>query len=67
MKPGMLITVEPGAYLPKKKMGCRIEDVILVTKDGNVNLSAHLPSRPEDIERLMQERGIQQMPIGGIR
>ena len=60
----MLITVEPGAYLPKKKMGCRIEDVILVTADGNINLSAHLPSRPEDIEKLMQQKGVQQTSVG---
>lgn len=64
LRPGMLITVEPGAYLPKKKMGCRIEDVILVTADGNINLSAHLPSRPEDIEKLMQQKGVQQTSIG---
>jgi len=67
LKPGMLITVEPGAYLPKKKMGCRIEDVILVTKDGNVNLSGHLPSRPEEIEKLMQQKGVQQTPVGLLR
>lgn len=64
LKPGMLITVEPGAYLRKKKMGCRIEDVILVTEDGNVNLSGHLPSRPDDIEKLMQRKGVQQVPVG---
>ena len=64
LRPGMLITVEPGAYLRNKKMGCRIEDVILVTEDGNINLSAHLPSRPEDIEKLMQQKGVQQLPVG---
>lgn len=62
--PGMLITVEPGAYLRDKGMGCRIEDVVLVTEDGCINLSAHLPSRPDDIERLMAHQGIAQQPIG---
>ncbi len=64
LRPGMLITVEPGAYLSRKGMGCRIEDVILVTKEGCVNLSGHLPSRPDDIEKLMRAKGVQQIPIG---
>lgn len=64
LRPGMLITVEPGAYLTKKGMGCRIEDVILVTEDGNVNLSGHLPARPDDIEKLMMANGVQQVDVG---
>jgi Xaa-Pro aminopeptidase len=64
LRPGMLITVEPGAYLSRKGMGCRIEDVILVTKEGCVNLSGHLPARPDDIEKLMRAKGVQQIPIG---
>ncbi len=55
---------QPGAYLRKKKMGCRIEDVILVTEDGNINLSAHLPSRPDEIEKLMRDKGVQQGAVG---
>ena len=35
----MLITVEPGAYLRDEGMGCRIEDVVLVTEDGCTVLS----------------------------
>ena len=64
LKPGMVITVEPGAYLDKKAMGCRIEDTVLVTEDGHVNLSAACPSSPDAIEKLMAEKGIGQARIG---
>ena len=64
LEPGMLITIEPGAYLRDQEMGCRIEDVILVTEDGNINLSGHLPSKPEEIEALMRGEGVQQTQVG---
>lgn len=38
----MVITVEPGIYIPEEALGVRIEDDILVTKNGAVNLSAHI-------------------------
>lgn len=43
-QPGMVLTVEPGIYIPEEKIGVRIEDDIVVTKDGNRNLSAALPT-----------------------
>lgn len=41
-QPGMVLTVEPGIYIPEEGIGVRIEDDILVTADGNENLSGHL-------------------------
>ena len=43
-QPGMVLTVEPGIYIPEEGIGVRIEDDILVTKEGNRNLSAALPT-----------------------
>lgn len=60
--PGMVLTVEPGLYfqlddltVPEeyRGIGVRIEDDILVTADGNENLSAGLPRRAEEVEAWM--------------
>jgi Xaa-Pro aminopeptidase len=42
--PGMVLTVEPGIYIPEEGIGVRIEDDILVTETGHRNLSAALPT-----------------------
>jgi Xaa-Pro aminopeptidase len=52
---GMVITMEPGVYMPEKRIGIRIEDMILVTKNGYKNLSEKLPRTPDAIEKLMAE------------
>ena len=60
-KAGMVTTVEPGIYISKdanvddkwKGIGIRIEDDILVTESGNLNLTAKVPSDPQEIEALM--------------
>lgn len=42
LQPGMVLTVEPGIYIPEEGIGVRIEDDILVTDKGFTNLSARL-------------------------
>lgn len=44
LEPGMVITVEPGIYLPEENIGVRIEDNILITETGAQILSADIPS-----------------------
>jgi Xaa-Pro aminopeptidase len=53
LQAGNVITVEPGIYLPDEKIGVRIEDDILVKKDGGENLSSAIPKRVKDIEAAM--------------
>jgi Xaa-Pro aminopeptidase len=50
---GMVITVEPGIYLPEENIGVRIEDVVLVTGDGSRVLSAALPREPDEVEKAL--------------
>jgi Xaa-Pro aminopeptidase len=54
LAPGMVLTVEPGIYIPSEKLGIRIEDDILVTATGSENLSAGAPRSAADIEKLMR-------------
>jgi Xaa-Pro aminopeptidase len=44
LQPGMVLTVEPGIYIPEESIGVRIEDDVLVTKNGVEILSKNLPS-----------------------
>ena len=52
---GMLMTVEPGLYLEDEGIGIRIEDNILITKDGCINLSKDLIKEIDDIEKFMKK------------
>jgi Xaa-Pro aminopeptidase len=56
LKPGMVITIEPGIYIPEENIGVRIEDILLVTATGAKVLSAALPTDPDEIERALAQR-----------
>src|SRR5690606_4989754 len=53
---GMVFTVEPGIYIPDEKLGIRLENNILVGKDGNTDLFAHIPIEAEAVEELMSRK-----------
>lgn len=50
---GMIFTVEPGIYIPEENMGIRIENNILITETGNIDMMANIPREVEEIEALM--------------
>ena len=51
--PGTVLTVEPGIYLPNEGFGIRLEDDIVVTEHGPVNLMAKVPIEADEIESIM--------------
>lgn len=53
LKAGTVITVEPGLYIEDEGIGVRIENDILITEDGCIDLSADIPRTVEEIEALM--------------
>ena len=55
---GVVIAVEPGVYMNDENLGVRIEDTVLVTKDGYEILTKYAPKEISEIEALMSERGI---------
>lgn len=57
LKPGSIISNEPGLYIPEWKIGVRIEDDLYITEDGNINLSAGIIKEISDIEEYMAKRG----------
>jgi Xaa-Pro aminopeptidase len=56
LAPGMVLTIEPGIYLPGEGIGIRIEDNYLITEGGAENLSASLPSDAQAVEKLIARR-----------
>ena len=63
-EPGMVLTVEPGLYIPRddkdapekyRGIGIRIEDDVLITEDGNRNLTTKVPKEIDEIEAIMAE------------
>ena len=56
LEPGMVMTLEPGIYIPDEKLGVRIEDMILVTQDGAELLTRRLSRDPNEIEKMMSQK-----------
>ena len=50
---GNILTCEPGIYIPEEGLAIRLENDILITKDGNRDLMANIPIEAEHIEELM--------------
>jgi ketosteroid isomerase-like protein len=65
LQAGMVITVEPGIYIPEENLGVRIEDDVLITDSGYKLLSERLPRDPDDIESIMAEGAKQPAHPGG--
>ena len=53
LEAGWVMTVEPGIYIPEEGFAVRLENDVLVTENGPVDLCSHVPVDPDDIERLM--------------
>ncbi len=53
IKEGMVFTCEPGLYLPGENLGIRIEDDLVITKKGHINLTEDIPKEIEAIEDAM--------------
>ena len=50
---GMVLTCEPGIYIKEESIGIRLENDILLSKDGHVDLTKNVPIAADDIESLM--------------
>jgi Xaa-Pro aminopeptidase len=51
----MVFTCEPGIYIPEEGIGIRIEDDILITENGTLNLMRNIPIEADEIEELMNK------------
>lgn len=59
MEPGMVFTVEPGIYIGEEGIGVRIENNVLITETGCIDLMSQIPKQVDEIEHLMANRQTQ--------
>jgi Xaa-Pro aminopeptidase len=55
LKPGMVLTCEPGLYIPEEKIGIRIENDLLITKGEPIDLMIDIPFEVDEIEYIMKK------------
>ena len=55
LKPGMVITCEPGIYIKEENIGIRIETDVVITENGYIDLMPNIPIEIDDIEKLMKQ------------
>jgi Xaa-Pro aminopeptidase len=53
---GMVFTCEPGIYIREENLGIRLENDILLTKNGNIDLMKNIPIEADEIEELMNKK-----------
>lgn len=58
LRPGMVFTIDPMIWIHPEQLYIRIEDVVLVTEDGVENLSGFVPSKLEEVEATIKEKGL---------
>ncbi len=58
LKPGMVFTIDPMIWIHEERLYIRIEDMALVTETGVENLSGFVPSKLEEVEALIREKGL---------
>jgi Xaa-Pro aminopeptidase len=54
--PGMVVTCEPALYIREESIGIRLENDILVTEQGNINITDKIPMHPDEIEEMLAKK-----------
>jgi len=63
----MIFTIDPMIWIHPEQLYIRIEDMALVTEDGVENLSGFVPTKIEEIEALIKEKGLTELrPVVGL-
>ena len=58
LKEGMVFTIDPMIWIPDEKLYIRIEDIVVITNSGAINLSSFVPTTIPEIEKIIKEKGL---------